>query len=132
MKRQAYTVIAMIVLGGSMAVATKAQSFGGTHLVANIPFQFNVGNKILPAGEYQVWSINDSSKVVLIQSQNGKASAMLRMSTVERKSQDRTMLIFNRYGNHYFLAQTWVYGATSGLQAPKSRAERAAERDMAG
>ena len=134
MKKQAYTMIAMIVLVGSMAVAAKAQTNGRTQLIANIPFQFSVGNKTLPAGEYTVLSVNaDSSNVALkIQSQDGKTSAMVRMMTVTGKAQESAKLIFHRYGNQYFFAEAWVDGDSSGLQAQKPRAERAIERELAG
>jgi hypothetical protein len=134
MKKQAYTLIAMIVLAGSMAVAAKAQTSGRTQLIANIPFQFNVGNKNLPAGEYTVLSMNaDSSIVVLkIQSRDGKASAMLQTSTVEGKAQDSARLVFHRYGNRYYFAQAWTGGGGSGFEAQKSRAERATTREIAG
>ncbi len=103
MKRQAYTIISMIVLVGSLAVAAKAQKPNRTQLIANIPFQFNVGNETLPAGEYTVLSVMaDSSNVVLkMQNQDG------------------------------FFAQAWVDGEKFGLQAPKSRAERVTEREFA-
>ena len=124
MKKQTYTMIAMIVLVGSMAVAAQAQTSGHTQLTANIPFQFSVGNKNLPAGEYMVLSVNaDSSNVAIkIQSRDGRASAMVRMMTVIGKGQESAKVIFNRYGNQYFFAQAWVDGESSGLQAPKSRA----------
>ena len=61
MKRQAYIVMAMFVLVGSMAVAAQAQSSGHTQLIANIPFAFSVGNKTLPAGEYTVVQVNPAS-----------------------------------------------------------------------
>ena len=57
---------------------------------------------------------------------------MLRMNTVEGKPQVGAKLIFNRYGNKHFFAEAWVDGDNTGLQAPKSRAERAAESEMAG
>ena len=134
MKRQAYTMIAMIVLVGSMAVAAKTQTNGRTQLIANIPFQFSVGDKTLPAGEYTVLSVNaDSSNVALkIQSQDGKTSAMVRMMTVTGKAQESAKLIFHRCGNQYFFAEAWVDGDSSGLQAQKPRAERAIERELAG
>ena len=133
MKRQAYTMIAMIVLVGSMAVAAKAQTSGRAQLIANIPFQFSIGNKTLPAGEYVVRAVSaDSSNVVLkIQSQDGKASMMLQMRTVEGKAQETAKLNFNRYGNHYYFAQAWIDGDNTGLEAPKSRTERATEREFA-
>jgi hypothetical protein len=59
MKKQAYTMIAMIVLVGALAVAAQAQTNGRIALIANIPFQFSIGSKSLPAGEYTVQSISD-------------------------------------------------------------------------
>jgi hypothetical protein len=134
MKKQAYTMIAVIVLVGSMAVAANSQTSGRTQLIANIPFQFSVGNKTLPAGEYTVLSVNaDSSNVVLkIQSQDGKTSAMLQMGSVEGKAEDRAKLVFHRYGNRYYFAQAWTGEGGSRLEAQKSRAERALERKLAG
>lgn len=134
MKKQAYTVIAMMVLVGSMAMAAQAQNNGRPALVAEIPFEFNVGNKTLPAGEYMVRSVSDTSPIVVldIQSRNGKAGAMLMMISVQGKTPDRAKLMFNRYGNQYFFAQTWLDGETIGLEAPRSRAERVAQRELAG
>jgi len=133
MKKQAYTMIALIVLVGSMAVAAQAQTSSRT-LIANIPFQFSVGDKTLPAGEYRVRQLNPDSDlaVVQIRSEDGENSAVVHMMTVTGKAQESAKLIFNRYGNHYFFAQAWVDGESSGLQAPKARAERATKRELAG
>ncbi len=132
MKKQAYTMIAMIVLVGSMGMAAKAQTGGRIALIANIPFQFSIGNKSLPAGEYTVRSISDDSRnvVLRIQSRDGKTSAMLQTSAVEGKAVDRAKLLFHRYGNQYFFAQAWVDRQKTGLEAQKSRAERAAEHEL--
>ena len=134
MKKQAYTLIAMVVLVGSMAVAAQAQNNGRPQLVAAIPFQFNVGNKIMPAGEYLVRSVSDDSSIVVlaIQSRDGKANAMLMMRSVQGKTPNRAKLTFNRYGNQYFFAQTWLDGDNIGLEAQRSRSERAVQRELAG
>lgn len=134
MKKQAYTVIAMMVLIGSMTVAAQAQNNGRPQLVADIPFQFNVGNKTLPAGEYLIRSVSDTSPIVVLNilSRDGKGSAMLTMTSVHGKTPDRGKLLFNRYGSQYFFAQTWVHGNNIGLEAGRSRAERIAQRELAG
>jgi hypothetical protein len=134
MKKQAYTMITMIVLVGSMAVAARAQTGGRTQLIANIPFEFSVGTKTLPAGEYTVRQLNPASDhaVLQLRSRDGSASAMVQMGSVIGKAQESAKLIFRRHGNQYFFAQAWVDGENSGLQAPKSPAERAAERELAG
>ena len=132
MKKQAYTMIAMIVLVGSMAVAAKAQT-SARPLIANIPFEFSVGNKILPAGEYTVRQLTQSGPVVLqIRMKDGSASAVVHMITAIGKAEDNARLVFNRYGNKYFFAGAWVDGEKSGLEALKSRGERAVEREIAG
>ena len=123
----------MMVLIGSMAVVGQAQNNGRPQLVAEIPFQFNVGNKTLPAGEYLVRSISDDSPTVVlnIQSRDGNASAMLIMRSVEGRAANSAKLLFNRYGNQYFFAQMWVDGEKLGLEAPRSRTERAAQLELA-
>lgn len=134
MKKQAYTMIAIMVLIGSMAVAAQAQSNGRPSLRVNIPFEFNVGSKIMPAAEYLVRSVNEdsSTNLLMIQSRDGKASVMFIAITVEGKAQESTKLIFNRYGNRYFFAEAWIDGERTGLQAVRSRAERVAQRELAG
>jgi hypothetical protein len=128
MKKQAYTMIAMIVLAGSLAISAKGQTNGPIALIANIPFQFSIGNQSLPAGEYTVRSTSDNSRnvVLRIQSRDGKISAMLLVGTVAGKAQERAKLVFHRYGNQYFFAQAWLDG--TGLEAQKSRGEHARER----
>lgn len=133
MKKQTYTLIALIVLVGSLAVAAQAQTANRIALIANIPFQFSIGNKSLPAGEYTVRSISDNSfNVVLrITSRDGTTGVMLQTSTVEGRAQKRARLIFHRYGNRYFFAQAWVEDDSTGVEAQKSSAERAVERELA-
>lgn len=134
MKKTAYTMIAMLVLVGSMAVAAQAQTGGRTELRASIPFQFSVGDRTLPAGEYTVRQVNPASDraVLQLRQKDGGATAMIQMNSVIGKAQESAKLVFNRYGSQYFLAQAWIGGDSDGLQASKSRAERAVERETAG
>ena len=133
MKKQAYTIMALLVLMGSMAVAAKAQNSGRRQMIANIPFQFNVGDTSLPAGEYAVTQINPASDyaVLQIRARDGSRTAILPMNSAIRKSSDGAALVFNRYGNKYFFAQAWVDGETDGLRAVKSRSEHATQKEMA-
>jgi hypothetical protein len=54
------------------------------------------------------------------------------MRTVDGKAKESALLIFNRYGSQYFFAEAWVDGNNTGLQALRSRAERVAQRELAG
>jgi hypothetical protein len=48
-----------------------------------------------------------------------------------QKPTDKTKLVFNRYGDRYFLSQIWMNGATLGHQLPKSSREKEIAKDMA-
>ena len=134
MKKQAYTMIAMIVLVGSLAVAAQAQTGGGTQFIANIPFEFSVGNQKLPAGKYIVSVFNPvlDQKVLEIKSIDRRNRTMLQMRSVEGKVQGAAKLVFNRYGDHYFFTQAWTRTNSTGMQAQESRAERNIMRELAG
>jgi hypothetical protein len=128
MKRQAYTAIAMIALSGFMAITAKAQSSARTTVVANIPFEFNVHEKVMPAGDYTLTQINPSSDRVVLQlrSKDGESSAMVQMGNQIGAAKDHARLVFRRYGNRYFFAEVWADGEANGLRASKCRTERAA------
>ena len=133
MKKQAYTMMALLVLMGSMAVAAEAQNNSRRQLIANIPFQFNVGDMSLPAGEYTVTQINPASDqaVLQIRAKDGSRTAIASMNSAIRQSSEGAALVFNRYGSKYFFAQAWIDGETDGLRALKSRSEHATQKELA-
>jgi hypothetical protein len=130
--KKTYTMIALAVLVASMAVAANAQN-GGRRLVANIPFQFNVGAKTLPAGDYTIAQTNPSSNhaVLQIRTQDGTESVLVQMNSLVGKMKDGSTLVFRRYGNKYFFAQAWIAADSEGLNVPSSRSERATQKEMA-
>jgi hypothetical protein len=130
MKRHAYTFIGAMVLVAvfSMSTAT-AQS---PQLLAEIPFDFSAGDYTLPAGKYIVNVANPASgnNVLRIRSTDGKAGMVLLTHSVISKRQDQAKLVFHRIGDRYFLAQAWAAGDSTGMEAMKSRSERATEREL--
>jgi hypothetical protein len=102
-----------------MVPATQAQS----SFKATIPFDFAVGNKRLPAGEYQIKPA--AEKVMVIQSTDARSSAVAMTIGVQAgKSNDVGKLVFNRYGDQYFLSKIWPPASTDGRELSKSRLER--------
>ena len=133
MKRQTYTMIALLVLTASMAVAAQAQTSGRPELRANIPFQFHVGDKSMPAGQYTVQQINPASDHCALQlrSKDGRSVAMIQMNNVIGKADERARLVFNRYADEYYFSQAWTSSEAIGWQAPRSKGERAARLQLA-
>lgn len=132
--KKAYTMIALMVLVGSMAVAAQAQTASRTQLVASIPFQFNVGDKTLPAGEYAISQVNPSSDhaVLRLRAKDGSRTVMIQMNNVIGKGREGSQLVFNRVDGEYYFSQAWISGDDTGWQASKSKAERSARQELAG
>ena len=95
-------------------------------LKAQVPFTFHVGNAILPAGEYMV-DTTAMQGVVRVRSSDGSLSAMVLTSGIS-KSPGTTAprMVFNKYGDTYFLSQVWprVAGGRA-LQPTKSEIQEA-------
>jgi hypothetical protein len=130
MRKQTYTIIATVVLLGSLTVSANAQC-GGYPKIAKIPFQFSAWKATLPAGEYLVKCLNPNSNVLMFQSSDGKAAAIMPMILVKAGSEEGTRLVFHRYGSRYFFVQVWP-GGSYGLELQMTPAESAAARELAG
>jgi hypothetical protein len=133
MKKQIYTAATMLLLIGVLAVTAGAQSMNGVSIRANIPFEFSVGDRLLPAGEYRIQQVNPNSDVAMLQivNANGDARVLVRVRSMRARNTNRTALVFNRYGSNYFLSTLAIEGATDAWQTPKSHAERGVGSELA-
>jgi hypothetical protein len=126
-----YIYIASLVLVALVAVSAQAQSRSNQQLRFRVPFAFNAGNTVLPAGEYRVTIVNPSSdkSVLRIVSSDGK-STMIRTLDIEGWASTKAKVSFRHYGDHYFLAQVWMAGESTGLVAPTSKTEKALQQQI--
>jgi hypothetical protein len=92
-----------------------------THLNATVPFEFTVGDTTLPAGEYDIQATSPwGGKILCIRNLNANASAfVISTSYMATKKSHRSELIFNHYGQQYFLAEVWA-GNDLGRNIPIS------------
>jgi hypothetical protein len=92
---------------------------------ANIPFAFVAGGVHLPAGHYHVYHPGDPYLVV-IEKDDGRARAMVYVHpSATGPSESSTKLVFNKYGDQYFLAQVWTEPDREVHQCFQCRAEQA-------
>lgn len=70
-------------------------------VIANIPFNFTVGEKVLPAGEYTLFS--PSYGIVQIRSANHQLVVEVTAFHSNHEAEAGTELVFSRYGSDYFL-----------------------------
>jgi hypothetical protein len=94
-------------------------------IVVKVPFNFMVGDKTLPAGEYFiVRNTQLSNEGLMIRSTDGRNGAFALTKTVQAGDrQEDSRLVFNRYGEHYFLTQVWSAGQSNGRELFRTSAE---------
>jgi hypothetical protein len=113
---------ALLGLGLLFAVSgVQAQENG---VKADIPFDFTVGNQVLPAGEYLVTAQGSANQAILIRSTDSKSAAMkTTFSCASANPSKGTKLVFHTLGGRYFLWQVWAQDYSQGRELPKSSAE---------
>jgi hypothetical protein len=116
--------IAMVFALTMYPTRAPAQSTG--ELEVNIPFEFHAGNSKLPPGKYFIHALVDSDLTVMeISSADGSTTALFDVQTTEANSVSaKSELIFNKYGNRYFLASLLEEGTRTGNKVVESRYEK--------
>jgi hypothetical protein len=118
------SVIACALAIGSLASAPSASAQNRTTLVVNIPFAFQTDKQILPAGKYYIERESDS--IVLLRGPGNAAGLVMMYGAVKTHPFDHGTIVFDRYGDQYFLRQVWTAANPNGLECAKSRAEKSA------
>lgn len=91
---------------------------------ANVPFDFWLGHKLMPAGEYSI--SHSSAGLLAIKREDGdRATAVILTNRALRSAaQTDGKLQFTRYGEDYFLWRIWGPGQQDGYSIPKTSRER--------
>jgi len=119
MKRES---VGRLLAGG--ALLTLAVAFSSAQTIrANIPFAFVASGSNLSAGEYTVEGQGWTDQMLQLCNLQQHQCAFVVASQVEsRRNNEPGKLVFNRYGNRYFLSEIWSASIIQTL--PKSRSER--------
>jgi hypothetical protein len=105
-----------------MLTATSVHAQSDIHLKVNIPFEFSVREKTFPAGEYTVRYVTQG--VLSIQSVDSNAvQTFMTLSARTNTKPDKSSVVFNRYGDQYFLSTIWRAGDNTGLALRRPHAE---------
>ena len=111
------TLVATLALLGSTAYA---QSI---HVRAHVPFDFAVGDRVYPAGEYTIQTQTNFNHLLYVGNRDTNESTMTRSYPTSSVKAERTELLFRRIGNAYFLSQVRVAESRIGREFPMSRLE---------
>lgn len=124
---KAFWVFRTIIVVSSLAFLPMVHAQTADHAMSvNVPFGFELGNQHFAPGVYTIKT--PLSEVVEVQGRS-KASMILAMNDQSNKPTKAAKVVFDKYGDHYFLRQIWFdAGETTYLHCPESKAEKEAKR----
>ena len=130
MKKQALRIFSMMSFLVMLAAAA-VQADPPRGVRADIPFDFIVGNKTYPAGSYAVEYTQPQGAFLIHIAEDESRRTLLWSNTVPAQSiaDHSPKLVFNRYGDEYFLTQVWGGGDVDGRELRKSATEREQARE---
>ena len=124
-----------IALSGLLLILTVSSVLGQSSrqtVTVNIPFNFTVGEKTLPAGEYVLQrNKRDSDTVWVIKNDHGAVAVFLTRPVRNNDTQQETSVVFHRYENTYFLSEFWTAGSNTGREINVSDRERGLDKSIA-
>ena len=123
MKKQTHSILIIAALILTVLSSVRAQS---AHLIeGNIPFNFVIRDRALPAGEYRFALIQiGGSDLLKIQSADGHITAIVpTRSAYAKGGQAEPKLVFNRYEDQYFLVLVYGLEENSEQRLVRSPAE---------
>ena len=111
MKKIWFSLTAALVVWSVVCISPHVAHAESGILVADIPFDFYVGAQKLPAGRYTVRTEGDPA---LLRIYDGAGHATLTYShAINTSDTTRSLMIFNRYGDQYFLSEVRWSGSVA-------------------
>ena len=125
MKR--FGIISLLVLA-SFGAAGIAQA--QNHEVrAKVPFDFVVAGKHLPAGDYQL--LTETGGTIVIRNADQRLAVISMTRPSDKVAGYSGRLVFNKYGDSYFLRQIHCPTIAVNADFPESKQEKQIHQQMA-
>jgi|HubBroStandDraft_6_1064221.scaffolds.fasta_scaffold131395_2 hypothetical protein len=114
----------LLVLTVFSALAGLGLNAQTVNLKASIPFDFHAGEKVIPAGEYQIHGGGSLFRVHPVDG-NKPITAFLTFAAMrDGLNLGEPRLTFKRYGNAYYLRAIWNGDSTNGRELVKEAGEK--------
>jgi hypothetical protein len=109
--------------------ASSAQEVG---LKITIPFDFNVAEQVLPAGDYLILAPGGQKLRILGPSRTSALALTNHVSGPRPSGPGPGFVVFNCYGERCFLARFWTARTDTGQEVLKSSTEKklASQKEM--
>jgi len=93
---------------------------------ANIPFEFTIGQTVLPPGEYSISNVSD--RVIELRNWEKRVTVMVPATATAYVNQKPHVLVFNVYGDRHFLHEVRGGLGEFNLDIRPSKLEKETQR----
>jgi hypothetical protein len=120
MRKQCLRILIALIGVAGLGMAARGQV--SDQIEVNIPYEFVVAGKTLPAGTYRVKRLGDTNEETLVLSSlDSRARVMVLSTTVESTQADKPEVSFEQVGGQHFLSK--IETADHVFTIPVSRTE---------
>ena len=116
-------LIAVITVFGVALTIVPAHAQSRTRALANIPFDFSVGNNTLRAGSYTFEQLHSGILALSSSDEKEHQFAMTSPGDSDKQNQE-SKLVFIRYGSEAFLKRVFLSGDEDCHELPESSREK--------
>ncbi|MEZ5424822.1 MAG: hypothetical protein R2747_01035 [Pyrinomonadaceae bacterium] len=107
-----------------IGIAAVGSAFAQQTMTFNVPFDFQIGKEKHDAGKYEMRTL-DNAKFLLKNVETGENMILVSGAQVgDERTVETQKLVFNRYGETYFLREVYARAGTVGRELTESKAER--------
>jgi hypothetical protein len=115
------TAVALFVAAGFV---TAGSALAQDHKVtANVPFNFTVDGRTLPAGDYTIGNDSNSPRMLRIYDRE-KGVGVMTITIPDETAAADNKLVFHRYGNQYFLSEIRTSNSSMSCHLSTSKREK--------
>ena len=130
MKRQYQLLFAIAVFATALTINVSGQT--ARMATANVKFDFQIGDRVYPAGQYRIGLTSAQSDNILLISNvcdTNKSQIILVRSSTKGKSQT-PKLAFLKDGDRYFLTEVFLDSGQWGYSILQSRPQHESEKSL--
>ena len=130
MKRQFLILIAIAAFATALTTNASGQTRKTTR--TNVEFDFQIGDRIYPAGQYQIESISDQRHLLRISNVSNAKKTQIILANLQLATRtQRPKLVFLKDGEGCFLTQIFLESGKWGYSITPSRRQRDSEKHLA-
>ena len=124
--------ITAIAIAALASLVTAGSAVAQGHAVkATVPFDFAVGDSHLPAGTYTISASETGTSTSLVIRSEAGNTTILAAASADGKQSQNARLVFDKYGDRYFMREILSPNAEMNLNLPVSKTEKRIQRQEA-